>query len=147
MNEILIKWPFVIPYHPKVLVKTTTTCLILILFTTNGLALPTDTATYSQVRLQMPEPTFEPVVGMAETEIMDRAGVLNRRHNEQHHHDHPMANVKRTTDNDEEILCIVNSRERRARVQTGYDTLESLIEWVNKSPEVDDPLRNDIQEN
>lgn len=133
------------PITPQALVTTTTICLILILFTTNGLALPTDTATYSQVRLQMPKPKFEPVVGMAETEIMDRAGVLNRRHHHNEHH--PLANVKRTTDNDEEILRIVNSRERRARVQSGYDTLESLIEWVNKSPENDDPLRNDIQEN
>lgn len=105
--------------------------LLLVLLTPNGLAHPT---TYSQVRLQMPQAQFEPVVGMTERDIQ-KAGEF---------YQHPMRNVKSATGDEGEILRKVNSNNGISYGHSDVDTLDSLIEWVNNPWHEASPLQNDI---
>lgn len=111
-----------IPCHPFGLphqMLFTASCLILCLFTANGLGQPT---TYSQVRLQMPVKPFEPIVGMSDQQV-----------------EHPQMV------NDDEILRKVNTKGSRSiREGSSNETLESLIEWINSPRKEDSPLQNVI---
>lgn len=53
-------------------------------------------------------------------------------------------NWKRATDSDDEILRKVNSNGARSLVQSDYDTLESLIGWLNNSQKENNPTHNEI---
>lgn len=55
---------------------------------------------------------------------------------------HPLENVKRSTENDFNILWKINSATRS---QSNLDTLDSLVKWVNSPKnDEDDLLFNDI---
>ena len=99
--------------------------LVLLLLTTDGLhGQPTE---YPQVRLQMAVQKFEPVVGMAEADILAMATEQQQKEGQ-----NGKPNRRMEMTNDAEILQLVNSKRARSSDPHGaYDTLESLIEWVN----------------
>lgn len=102
-------------------------CLLFVLLATNCRAQPT---TYSQVRLQMPQVKFEPVVGMSESEIQE--------------FDHQTMKHVKSIGDEEEMLKKVNSHSGRSYHESTGDTLESLIEWLNKPSNEESSLQNVI---